>query len=124
MVEGFPTDDGTIVLSPRRYGRYAEPSPADLKALADSIALNGQTTPGIVRQADSHLELLVGHNRYYALRILNCERSSLDQLLFYARRVVMDSERAFQIAVAENHIRKMMSDLDLAEAVHRMSSEC
>lgn len=86
----------------------------NLDELAASMREHGQLEPGIAREIDGQLELLVGNRRLRAAKI-----AGLDELVVDVREVADDLE-ALAIMVIENGQREDAHPLDEAELYEQM----
>lgn len=88
-------------------------SEESIKELIDSIKENGLVEPLVVRKKDSYYELIAGHRRLKALKVLKRDTAQIHIL-------EISDEEAARIALVENIQRKDLNPIELALSISKI----
>ena len=109
----------TLEVSQIFYGtNIREDVDSELMELADSIKRSGLLNPITVVKANGRYEVVAGHRRYKALKLLNEEYAECNVLDYYPTR-----KELLSIQLQENLCRKNMSAWELTDLFKQIQKE-
>lgn len=115
----FRVDTRDVVVDRERIGRVASATPAEVRDMADSIAVFGQLAPvEVVKNSAGTMSLVSGFTRFDAVELLNANTTNLDRVLLWCvvrSNTTQNAEDSLCHNIAENVHRKGTTGLDDAE---------
>ena len=103
-------------IQPSSYQPRVEMDPKELKELSQSIKEKGIIQPIIVRKIREKYEIVAGHRRFYACKLLR-----LKELPVIVRN--LSDQDTFLFAMIENLQRKDLNPIEEAQAFKRLNKE-